>query len=774
MNFNEDEILKREEKLVSAHHKYVTRMRLNVLCFSLFAVLGLVLVLAVCLAGALGGIFQSAPAVGEEEILYSTSTTVLYDKDGNELQTLDGSGIRQEYLELDKISSAVQNAFIAAEDADYYAHNGINVRGALALLYGDDVSVESEKSRRTLTQKLIRNQIFVNENNNSFFDQLIQKLQEQYLAWKLESEEGKEKILEYYLNTLYFGGNRIGIGSASEFYFDKSPEELNVSEATVLAAAAQDPDRYDPLAQQVDNSSMRADILGAMRSMESISEDEYEDALGDNVYIELQTAGEKKNSNSEAQNDYVSAVISQVVSDLKDRAGYSATQAYHAVYQSGMGIYTCLDGQIQALCENEVEKQLEKVSGDKKLQVSFVLMDQATGRVKALIGGAGEETPQQGTNGSIDPVREPGANLSVLSVWLPAVDTAGKTLGSVEDDCFYKYSENGVSQNTGKSVRYQGLVTLRRSILEQLKSPAIKTMEEIDVQTGYDYLKSLGISTLVDKQEDLAGNVVSDIDLSMATGNLVNGVTNLELTAAYAALANGGKRVEPLFYTKLVDRDGNILLENERTERQIIKKSTAWLLTNVLSDYAAGGEGEQAVLGDSSIATAGMSGESKGRRDLWFQGYTPYYTAGIWCGYGDGSRITTQVSCQKIWKRILKKVHAVKGTKDTDFVKPADIITCNICTKCGNLAVSGLCDEALGGSTVKQEYFVSGTQPVKSCDCHVKYKVCKKSGELATDRCPERETQERVYLKKDEESETMDSNFVLPEKLSGSRCSKHK
>ena len=338
MKFGENEILEREQKLFSTEHRFLNRLRLDALCFQLFLLLAILAVISVCLIGAFRGIVSSAPTVNEKQILTSSKTTILYDKDGNELQRLDGSGIRQNYVALNKISMAARNAFIAADDTEYYKHHGVDIRNFFYAFYPDSASAQYAGSRRTLTQKLIRNQIFVSDNNSSSMERIVQKIQEQYLAVQFESEVGKDKILEYYLNTLYFGGNRIGIGAAAEYYFDKKAQDLTISESAVLAALAQDPAVYDPVEQQKSNSNKRTEILSVMLNMETISEDEYEDALGDNIYISLQTANQKKTGTTEAKNYYVSAVISQVISDLKERAGYSATQAYHAVYQGGLKI----------------------------------------------------------------------------------------------------------------------------------------------------------------------------------------------------------------------------------------------------------------------------------------------------------------------------------------------------------------------------------------------------------------------------------------------------
>jgi penicillin-binding protein 1A len=342
------------------------------------------------------------------------------------------------------------------------------------------------------------------------------------------------------------------------------------------------------------------------------------------------------------------------------------------------------------------------------------------------------------------------------------------------DDTYYQYERDGAQETTNKSADYHGLVTIRESILERLESPRIQMLESIGVQTGYDYLKRLGVSTLVDKQEDVEGNLLSDLDISLANGEMVQGVTALELTGAFASLANEGKSVKPLFYTKLVDHNGNVLLENSREENQVMKESSAWLLTDALSQYVSRGNGKSASLADEGIAAAGISGNSGKHGGAWFEGYTPYYTAGIW--YGDSKMTSSQKEkqCQKLWKRIMKKTHHVKEKETKEFTRPQDITRCTICTKCGNLGVEGLCDKTLEGNCLEQEYFVSGTQPVKSCTCHVKYRICKISGKPATESCPEKDVEERVYLVKEETSKTRDSRYILSAKTAKKRCDKHK
>lgn len=773
MNFGEEEIIRKAGDMVSRRKKKRSRIRMDLLCVSLFVVIGLLAVLGFCAVGALRGIFDSAPRVGQDELLNSTYATVVYDNKGKEIQKITGRKQKQSYVELDQISATVQDAFVASVDPRFYSHHGIDIRGALLSLSGSrsgsDVSYGENKW--TLTRHLLRNQIFQNKNSHSIYDSVTREIQEQYLAVKLEKQYGKGRILEYYLNTLHFGHGLTGVQAAARFYFNKDVSDLTVSEAALLAAAALDSDSYDPLEQQTANRRQRGMVLEGMLNMGSITEEEYEDALGDDVYMKLQGAVNKSRGLSEAKDYYVDAALKQVIQDLKDRAGYSYTQAYQAVCNGGLRIYTCQDQGIQSVCEKEIKEGM--VSADKNADASFVLIDQRDGKVKALVGGRRPHRVDRDNNRATDQMSSAGNALSLLAVWLPALDTAGRTLGSVEDDSSYTYQVNGIDKMVPQTSDHKGLVTMRDSIMLGLDIPAVKMLEKTDAQTGYDYLRRLGISTLVAKRENEDGTVSSDIDLSMASGIMVDGVTNLELTAAYATVANAGEYHTPVFYSKVLDRDGNVLLENVRDGNKRVKSSSAWLLTDVLRNYVAQGNGQKAAVNVDGIETAGMSGRDQTGNQIWFEGYTPYYTAGIWCGSKDSRDWNGKMDVQMVWSRIMNQVHDTGSLGHREFTMPRNITECDICTKCGNLAVKGLCSKALGGNAMRKEYFAHGTEPVQKCDCHVKYRVCQVSGKLAVEGCPKEKISEEVYLKKEGDNYTDDSRYTVTDEIAGSYCDIH-
>ena len=396
-------------------------------------------------------------------------------------------------------------------------------------------------------------------------------------------------------------------------------------------------------------------------------------------------------------------------------------------------------------------------------QSSFVVMDQATGYVSAIIGGRGEKIGNRTLNRATTSLRQPGSTFKVLSTYLPALDTAGMTLATVMDDAEYNYPGTETKVNNWETNTYKGLTTLREAIYNSMNVVTVKTLEQVTPQVGYDYLLKLGFTTVVDNRITDDGKVYTDIALPLALGGITDGVTNLELTAAYAAIANHGTYNQPTFYTTILDHDGKVLIDKSVPHsEQVMKESTAWLLTNAMQDVVKIGTGKAAGFKSLRMPVAGKTGTTSSYLDTWFSGYTPYYTASIWSGYDKNNKSQTEKSYHKnVWREIMERIHTQKGLETKDFEKPDSIIAAKIWTKSGLLATED-CSHAHGGSTVKTEYFAKGTLPNGKCDAHVKVRICKESGLIATDFCPEADIEEVVYLVKDETSPTRDTPNLLP------------
>ena len=410
-------------------------------------------------------------------------------------------------------------------------------------------------------------------------------------------------------------------------------------------------------------------------------------------------------------------------------------------------------------------------------QVSFVVADQSSGAIRAISGGRGEKPESFSINRATDSSRQPGTAFTLLSTGLPALDTAGLSLGYVQDDTRYKYPGTDIYVENNYKDTYRGLTTLRDALLDSINVISVKTLVQVSPRVSYDYLKHLGFSTLVDGYSDEFGQNFTDMALNLALGELKNGVNNLELSIANAAIANGGIYNKPKFYTKIVDREGNTLIDKtEQAGTRVMKETTAWLLGDVMRSGVAEDRPDSMSLKKSDMAVAGRAGVSPENKDLWFTGFTPYLTAGIWCGYDQAQGLADTSFHKDIWRKIMTKIS--KGqTVVTSFEAPEDIKTTNICTKSGKLAIDGLCDRTVGGSFMRQEYFTKETLPTDNCDCHVRCRICRSSGLLAGVACPEKDIYEVVYLtKKDESADdgtTLDSPLIMPDYLIDSVCTVH-
>lgn len=839
MNYGKKEIDSKIDKINSSNKKVFNKIKLNVKIFAVIIVFTLILCAVFSGVGIVRGLTDSAPDINEENIMPDGYPSIIYDANGKKVQKLMGINANREYKKITDIPECVQNAFVAIEDARFYKHSGVDLQGILRAVFSALSDEKMTQGASTITQQLLKNQVFGGGNEKSFFGKVSRKIQEQSLAIKLESTIDKKKILEYYLNTINLGQNTMGVETASKRYFGKSVSKLTVSEAAVLAGITQNPTEYNPITEQQNNEAKRKIILKNMLDQEYITEDEYEEALGDDVYSRIQDINKAKRTSSygDINSYYVDAVIENVVSDLKQKLGYTETQAYNAIYREGLKIYTCQDQSLQKICDDVINNdkyyqkntksylsyqlKVKKSDGETELytegdvrafindahkkrisfyfknrkkaekyikmfkkknldkhdkilsesinlikqpQASFVLMEQSTGKVRAIVGGRGEKTANRTLNRASSSKRQPGSTFKVLSTYLPALDTSGFTLVNVMDDAPYKYPGTNKRVKDWDSSGYKGLTSLRQGIVDSVNIVTVKTFQKVTPQTGFDYLLNLGFTTLVDRRETSDGQIYSDIQLPTALGGLTDGVTNVELTAAYAAIANGGTYIKPVYYTKIVDSKGNVLLQNSKSGKKVMKNTTAWLLTDAMKDVIKRGTGKKAAFKKIKMPQAGKTGTTSDNTDFWFEGYTPYYTAGIWLGY-DSMFTQMSGSASKImWRDIMEKVHKVKKLKNKNFKKPEDIITRKICKKCGKLAVYGLCDRALDGNDIKTEYFARGTQPKESCDCHVKYTFSNSTGHMA-ETGASASTNDKVYLNKDEstyKAQTKDTPYLIP------------
>ena len=404
--------------------------------------------------------------------------------------------------------------------------------------------------------------------------------------------------------------------------------------------------------------------------------------------------GTSENYSKEQLADY----IEEAHNDSNPTVFSSEEEALAAVeeYKSTLNIDTEAGDQV----DENIEITLQP-------QTSVVVMDQYTGQVKAIVGGRGEKKSSRSLNRATDSTRQPGSAFKILSTYAPGLNECGMTLATLINDEPYNYTNGKPVRNwDGK---YIGWTTTRYAIEHSMNVCAVRTLTEtVGLEKGYEYLLNFGFTTLVDgTQEGYSG--YTDIAQSTALGGITRGVYNIEMTAAYASIANGGEYTEPILYTEILDHDGNILLDNTTPDtHQIIKESTAYLLTSAMEDVVTQGTGTPARL--DRMTAAGKTGTTDESTDLWFVGYTPYYTAGVWGGYDDNKSMEGMNASwrETLWKNIMDRVHEDLENKEFDI--PSSVVRKTVCTQTGLLAVSG-CPSIT-------EYFDEDTVPTQSCSRH--------------------------------------------------------
>lgn len=793
-------------------------------------------------AGAFKGLIESAPDITLNDVTPSQYKTTVYDCNGIQTETLVASGANRIYVTIDEIPECLQNAFIAIEDSRFYEHNGIDAKGIIRAAYiGITSGFESTQGASTITQQLIKNSVFEGGNENSLIGKIKRKIQEQYLALMLEKNvDDKKLILENYLNTINLGNNNLGVQSASRNYFNKDVSELTISESAVIAAITQNPSKYNPIRHPEQNAERRQIVLKYMLEQGYISQSEYDEALADNVYDRIQNINSSSTSNK-AYSYYTDALIQDVMEDLMVQKGYTYTQAYNLVYRGGLSIYSCEDSELQDYAEEiinnpntwnqyvsytityrfqvrdefdnlssytesnllqylqnkygsgfellfssteEADQYAEEyknyvleqtggeiVSGSESItytmqpQASLVVIENGTGEVRVIIGGRGDKTESLVLNRATSSERQAGSTIKPLLVYSPAVDICGYSLATVIDDVPYYY-------NTGQLVKnsdgvYKGYTTVRQAIAESRNIPAVKTLNDIGISMGVAYLKNYGITTLTD----------ADNYLPIALGTC--SVTNLEMTAAYTTFANKGVYVKPKLYTKVLDHDGNVILDNTENEStQVIKDTTAWIMSSAMHSVVT--EGTLRNLGfPNDMYVCGKSGTSQNDYDKWAIGFSGSYTVGVWAGYDSNKSFPSEAGFpyMQIWKEVLVKAN--EGLDCSEPPTPTNIVEVKVCKDSGLLAVDGLCDCDPRGSRVETEYFESGTEPTTACNVHMKVTICTDSDQIAGDNCPLSSQKTVIRIFKDftginlGEFRIEDQEYAVTEDDLNRKCTEH-
>lgn len=529
-------------------------------------------------------------------------TSFLYDQNGELIDEVHGE-INRIPVQLEKIPEHTQKAFVAIEDERFYSHHGVDLKAIFRALWSYYKLGKVTEGASTITQQVMKLYFLTPEQS------IRRKAREAALAMEFESRYTKDKILEFYLNRVYFGEGAYGIQSASKVYFDKDSSELTLAEGALLAALVQAPSAYDPYINPVDSLRRRNIVIEKMRQQGYITEEQGLEAKENPIKLIDKIVNENNRS----------YFIDQLVDEAINAVGVER------LFNGGLKIYSTMEPEIQKKAE-KVFKQ-SNLFPDNEVEAALALVENGTGAVKALIGGR-EYEARRGFNRATQMLRQPGSAFKPVAVYAPAFEL-GYSPDSIISDSPYKVG-NYEPHNSGGG--YYGRISIRTAVQWSRNVAAVWLLNQIGVDQGVEMAKKMGFELL---EEDHC--------LPIALGGLTKGVSPLQMAGAYAVFANQGIFIKPYTINYIEDAEGQIIYRHPEGV-PVIKASTAENMKDVLRSVVDSGTGYRAGIRGTEVA--GKTGTTElpdtavfrgvnGNKDAWFVGFSPRYTAAVWMGYDE-------------------------------------------------------------------------------------------------------------------------------------------
>lgn len=731
----------------------------------------LLMVLAAAGLGALVGVAQAymetTPTLDVGRFTDLSQTSFIYDKNGDLITTFVGIEDR-EWADIDEIPDMLQNAFIAVEDVRFLKHQGVDYKRLFSAVVATFTNTNTHGGS-TITQQLIKNSILTNELSYK------RKIQEAYLALELEKEYSKSEILEAYLNIIHLGESNYGVKAAAKDYFGKELKDLTIRECAMLAGLTQNPYSYNPRKNMYQRGAFnvtdeRTDgVLRRMYSASFITKQQYDNAVSDAEKRSVHIVEVSKIKMMYDMPYFVEYGIQDVITHMLRKEGMQDSKQNRAAMENklrtgGYRIYLTVDPAIQNEVQNTLAtwdkypamrdpaynvKLAKNADGTiidvPQPQAAAVVLDYHTGELRAIVGGRTPPERKKQLNRAYQASMPVGSSTKPISVYGPALD-AGASPASIFENVPVPIDgyggTKGYPNNFGGNMdKTMGLVTMRTGIKSSLNVVAARALLEwTSVDISKDYLVNLGV--------DPSHIRATPAGLALGT----SGITPIEMSAAFGAIANKGVYLEPLSFSKVVDAKGNVVLDADeiRIQRQVFKPSTCWMLTSMLVDAVKGGTGTQAQI--KGMTVAGKTGTNDDYRGVFFSGMTPYYSAAVWIGHDDYSpqlrRGATGGSyAAPLWKAFMTPIHEGLDNKDiiADSPESLGLVKVTVCSVSGKLA-SEECSLDAGGSKPVTDWFLTGTEPAESCDMHITQHICTASGRMATPYCPEALIQSKSIL----------------------------
>ena len=675
------------------------------------------------------------------------------------------AGEKRSWVKYSDFNEYIADAFVVIEDKRFEQHKGVDWLSTIKVTI-QYFTGQGMRGASTITQQVIKN---VTEND----DVTIQrKAQEILKALNLEKKYDKTEILEMYLNSIYLSQGCYGVGAAAYTYFGKEVKDLTLIESAALACITQYPYYYDPIINPQHNAEKRNLVLKYMYDQGKITQEEFLSAYEKELVLKV-SGDDDEDTSASVHSWYTDAAQQEAVRLLRDKFGYSARIAEKALLTGGYTIVTALDPDIQAIVEDYYENAEWEKHDNSPIQPnsSCVIIDHSNGNVVALVGSRGRKTINLGLNYATQTRRPSGSSIKPISVYGPGIETNAVTWGTVLDDVPINFGTETINPDTGEKVysnkhgypknapdRYLGLTTVHEGVRNSINTISWRSLERLGLDNSFDFLTNkLHLTTLIESQTMSNGLTFTDKAYApLAMGEFTWGVVVKEMVAAYQIFANEGIFNDERIVLKILDNDGNVIVDNEKKSEVVISAQTATITTKLLQDVVATGTAYKITL-KKNVDCAGKTGTSESNNDKWFIGYTPYYVCGVWFGYSMPRSLNkfNSVSSAPVlaWDAIMTKVmqkyvDAAKngGEPLKKFVDAPGLVQVEYCIDSGKLPTDACRNdlrkitEPKKGNRIEKGWFKAGTEPTEYCDCHVMVEYDKVKKAVAMNGCPSENT----------------------------------
>lgn len=659
----------------------------------------------------------------DERLFNSNKTTSItklyYDESGGlseyipkELCSILPAKNRKIWYSYGEIGENLKDAFISVEDRDFFLHRGVNLRRTAFALVNYFLHIKPKFGASTITQQVIKNISGDNEQT------LSRKFSEIIRAVNIEKKHTKEEIFELYLNIVPMSEGISGVGFASEYYFGKTPDALTNAEAATLVGITNAPTRYNPYKHPEASLEKRNKVLYTMLDTGQISREEYDEAVSSPLSL-VNTGSRGENTNSW----FAETVCDDLCRDLAEKKGISESAARLLVLNGGLSVYTTVNPDIQSRLERYFEDESNFPDAVKSgLNYSMVVSDSKNGNLLAIVGGVGKKKGNRLINFALTP-RTPGSVIKPLSLYGPIINQKKANWSTLFEDAPVTFNtdsdRNYVPYPRNYPDVYDGAITLSDALRVSKNTVAIRIFNIIGADRIFSSLKrDFGFDTLIDEKTMSDGRKITDKAAApLALGQLSYGVSLRKLTEAYTVFPSDGTLSRGRSYVAVYDSNGELLLDNPASSKQVFSTKCARIMNKLLEQVTESGTAKAITL-DSIVDTAGKTGTSGNDKDRLFVGYTPYYTAGIWCGYEKGNMSIGYQSKShlEIWDEIMKELHEMRlyheDTEENFSTVGLEYLA--YCKDSGEL-YSDKCIADPDGTKLAYGYFTDDNMPTHLC-----------------------------------------------------------